>query len=532
MRKSALTMVLIFSYEYGIMFPERIFPKGRIKLKDEKTWDAEFPEDEEFPETDEEVEIEVDPDEEESDELYEKYIEIMNQEEEEDEDDIAAVAERITGERHSRVTTAAPLRIRSREEPPTPKETQLPEYLNPPKQEEPELSESLQLPKPQEPEMPEYLELPKRKIEPEEPIQPADEEDEPETTGGIFLRKSLIPAIVAVLVLAVVGVSITVTVNVVQNRREQDELKQEQTQKPNDSPFGTAIENPEETDEESEAETEPPIEETDPPVETEPETEAPPETEPPETEPPLPTYTVTLDFYDRDDITTTVTQMTLAQVYQAVGYTPRESDRPSVSLDYMIAADAYINIDTVSYTSENITVAVPYGSDVIELDTIPRGQVNYLSYGQNGEAVQTYTVEYINGKEVSRTLASEQTTKWPVNESYEIGVGGSFVGADGVTYTYSYRRVVPATYYSLEGLTYLGTQADETVVAVDPDNIPLGTKIYVKNDKYDFGVRIASDVGPKVEEWEVDIWLSPWNPQYDSFAQVGYHYDMEIYYID
>ena len=119
-----------------------------------------------------------------------------------------------------------------------------------------------------------------------------------------------------------------------------------------------------------------------------------------------------------------------------------------------------------------------------------------------------------------------------MNEVYEEGVGGSFVGSDGVTYSYSYRKVVPATYYNIEGLTYLGTMADESVIAVDMDNIPLGTRLYVKNDRYDFGVRVASDIGGQVDEWEIDIWLSSSNPYYSSFSREGYIYDMEIYYID
>ena len=74
--------------------------------------------------------------------------------------------------------------------------------------------------------------------------------------------------------------------------------------------------------------------------------------------------------------------------------------------------------------------------------------------------------------------------------------------------------------------------ADESVIAVDPNTIPLGTKVYVKNDTYDFGVRVAADTGPKVDEWQIDIWLSPYNPQYQSFVNIGYHNDMEIYYLD
>ena len=74
--------------------------------------------------------------------------------------------------------------------------------------------------------------------------------------------------------------------------------------------------------------------------------------------------------------------------------------------------------------------------------------------------------------------------------------------------------------------------ADESVIAVDMNYIPLGTKLYVKNDKYDFGVRIASDIGSAIKEWEIDIWIAADNPQLKDFAFTGYHYDMEIYYID
>lgn len=433
------------------------------------------------------------------DELYERYVEIMNQEEEED--DIAAVAERITGVRHSKVTTAAPLRIRENAAQTAPRATSMPVRSN--------------------------AEQPRT----EHPVHAASPHGMPNKKS----KRTFSIVIAAALALMIVLSAVVVTVNVVTDRKTNPGVP--------DSQQGSEAVVPEETDE-----IVPGADETDEIVETEPPETVPEETEPEkeeETEPvvepepivepepePVPEFSVTLDFYDRDDITATVTQMTLAEVYTAVGYTPRESDRPSVGLDYIIAADAYITIDTAEYKNESVTETVAYGSEVIELDTIPRGEVNYINYGENGEVVRTYTVEYINGVETSRTLAHEETTKWPVNEKYELGVGGSFVGADGVTYTYSYRRTVPATYYSLEGLTYLGTMADESVIAVDPEKIPLGTKVYVKNDTYDFGVRIASDVGPKVEEWEVDVWLSPSNPQYYSFAQAGYHYDMEIYYID
>lgn len=416
-----------------------------------------------------------------------------------DEDDIAYVAERITGARHSVVTTAAPIRIRENNE--TMRLNSLSRIVN------------------------------------ESMVKSS-------ANGGKTKNKQkkmlVLTAAVAVIIIAALT-SVIVGVNIAAEKN-----------RPADINIGDVgedyvdLENNSETMKETAPETEKPAEtaaETDaetsgettsaetnsPDTETEPETE--PETQP-QPKPEEQKFNVVLDFYDKDDVEVSTAKMTLAELLSQCEITLEEGEIPSISLDSVIAADTTITINKYEYKSETVSEEIPYESTVTETDLIPRGEKNYSQYGENGQANKYYTVEYINGQENSRTLDYEETVKYPVNEVYEEGVGGSFVGSDGVTYTYSYRRVVPATYYNIEGLTYLGTMADESVIAVDMDNIPLGTRLYVKNDRYDFGVRVASDIGGQVDEWEIDIWLSSSNPYYPSFSREGYIYDMEIYYID
>lgn len=243
-------------------------------------------------------------------------------------------------------------------------------------------------------------------------------------------------------------------------------------------------------------------------------------------------YTVTLKFFGRDDITAVTDKVTFAELLEMVGCTLTETDRPSVGMDSLITSDMEINIDKVEKVNVAVTEDIQFEVEKIETDLIPRGETNYISQGENGMKEVVYCVEYVNGVETGRTFVSENITKQPVNEVYEYGVGGSFVGKDGITYTYSYKKIVPATHYSLEGPTYIGPDADETVIAIDPNYIPMNTVLYVKNDKYDFGKRIAADTSSMIKEWEVYIWLDKNNPQYNDFASAGYHYDMEIYYID
>ena len=416
-----------------------------------------------------------------------------------DEDDIAYVAERITGARHSVVTTAAPIRIRENNE--TMRLNSLSRIVN------------------------------------ESMVKSS-------ANGGKTKNKQkkmlvLTAAVAVIIIAALTSVIVCVNIAAEKNRPadinigdvgedyvdlENNSETMKETAPETEKPAETAAETDAETSgETTSAETNSPDTETEP--ETEPETQ--PQPKPEELK-----FNVVLDFYDKDDVEVSTAKMTLAELLSQCEITLEEGEIPSISLDSVIAADTTITINKYEYKSETVSEEIPYESTVTETDLIPRGEKNYSQYGENGQANKYYTVEYINGQENSRTLDYEETVKYPVNEVYEEGVGGSFVGSDGVTYTYSYRRVVPATYYNIEGLTYLGTMADESVIAVDMDNIPLGTRLYVKNDRYDFGVRVASDIGGQVDEWEIDIWLSSSNPYYPSFSREGYIYDMEIYYID
>ena len=420
-----------------------------------------------------------------------------------DEDDIAYVAERITGARHSVVTTAAPIRIRENNE--TMRLNSLSRIVN-----ESMVKSSVNGGK---------TENKQKKM--------------------LVLTAAVAVIIIAALTSVIVGVNIAAEknrpadINIGDVREDYVDLENnsetmKETTQETEKPAETAAETDAETNAETSGETTS-AETNSPDTETAPETE--PETQP-QPKPEEQKFNVVLDFYDKDDVEVSTAKMTLAELLNQCEITLEEGEVPSISLDSVIAADTTITINKYEYKSETVSEEIPYESTVTETDLIPRGEKNYSQYGENGQANKYYTVEYINGQENSRTLDYEETVKYPVNEVYEEGVGGSFVGSDGVTYSYSYRKVVPATYYNIEGLTYLGTMADESVIAVDKDNIPLGTRLYVKNDRYDFGVRVASDIGGQVDEWEIDIWLSASNPYYSAFSREGYIYDMEIYYID
>lgn len=67
------------------------------------------------------------------------------------------------------------------------------------------------------------------------------------------------------------------------------------------------------------------------------------------------------------------------------------------------------------------------------------------------------------------------------------------------------KMVVSATCYDLPGHTATGMPVGWGVVAVDPNVIPLGTKLYIPG----YGNGVAADVGSAVKGRDIDLWMTP-----------------------
>jgi len=66
-----------------------------------------------------------------------------------------------------------------------------------------------------------------------------------------------------------------------------------------------------------------------------------------------------------------------------------------------------------------------------------------------------------------------------------------------------YRLRVDAVAYYLPGRTALGIPVRKGVVAVDPNLIPLGTKLFVPG----YGQGVAADVGTAIKGRIIDVWM-------------------------
>ncbi len=227
-----------------------------------------------------------------------------------------------------------------------------------------------------------------------------------------------------------------------------------------------------------------------------------------------PTYAVTLAVYGRENVVFTTESMTVGELLDREGVTFAGGEVLRTDRETFIEGDMTITVDLVEYETVTVWDEIPFETSYNSVQTIPKGQYQLVQAGANGAKSADYRIERVNGQEISRTLVDETVTQYPTNAIYNVGVGGTFTGKNGKTYSYSYYIDMTATYYTPESspsdTTYSGEKVSERVIAVDPNVIPLWTDVYVENEVVDYGERTALDIGGGIKGNKIDIFL--WEP--------------------
>lgn len=145
--------------------------------------------------------------------------------------------------------------------------------------------------------------------------------------------------------------------------------------------------------------------------------------------------------------------------------------------------------------------------------SLPEGFRVIIREGRCAEVECTARVIYTNGVETGREVLEQRVLVQPVSRIVAEGAGPAGgtgdqmpVIQDGLIFlptgeVLTYDRVITslATAYCDKGLTATGTQARVGAIAVDPEVIPYGTRMFiVSNDgEYVYGIATAEDCGSK-----------------------------------
>ena len=215
-----------------------------------------------------------------------------------------------------------------------------------------------------------------------------------------------------------------------------------------------------------------------------------------------------------------VSAETVQAALEKCGVELSEDDRLNVKPKDKLKNGMAIVVQRVETKEVKEKVETDYPTNYLTSDDLYEDETSVKTPGEKGEKEITYKVTYVEGKEEAKEKISEEVVKEPVPEvivkgtkvreeetapppDYSGGngtgsVAGTFVDMYGNTVSYSSLLTGTCTAYSVPGgTTSIGMDAVYGVIAVDPNIIPYGTRMYVTSPDGSvvYGYGVAGDTG-------------------------------------
>ena len=261
-------------------------------------------------------------------------------------------------------------------------------------------------------------------------------------------------------------------------------------------------------------------------------------------------FTVTLICDGRKQKIKT-TECTVEEFLKTAGVRLGEEDIVTLKLNKKLTKNTKVQVKRVTYKTVKKSEAVPFETKVEYDDSMYEEQCKVKRKGKDGKQVNYYKNKYIDGEYVSRKLVKTEVTKEPVSKIVVWGSRPSLYGGNVARRViseltppyridmdennrpvkYKKKIVGKATAYCTGTVTSTGRKAQPGVVAVDPREIPYGSKLYIvsSDNKYVYGYAIAGDTGGFIHNSTtvVDLYIRG----YDACKQFGRR-TVEIYVLE
>lgn len=238
-----------------------------------------------------------------------------------------------------------------------------------------------------------------------------------------------------------------------------------------------------------------------------------------------------------------------------MGYRLCDDDDVSVDLDSEVEAGMRINVDRVEYKTTYEKETVAYAVIEEACDSLPVGETRVKQSGKDGVLEITVEEKYVNGELVSSEEQSRQFLRNTVDEIILVGTkeeneatnaaaGSTYrttdvgdTAADDSTEVFadfnsspsssfgtttdqsgnsiSYSTIISGSctaYTEPNGITATGTVPQVGTVAVNPNIIPYGTRLYIcsADGSYVYGYAVAEDTGGACMSGEIvaDLYMN------------------------
>ncbi len=222
-----------------------------------------------------------------------------------------------------------------------------------------------------------------------------------------------------------------------------------------------------------------------------------------------------------------------------------ELDRVETGMDEMVLPNSEVKVVRVEKVTDVVEDSVKFAVETKKDSSILKGKEKVVQKGENGVVSKTYEVIKENGKEVKRELKSEKVVQEPKKQLTAVGtkvvVASVSRGVKSNAKAPTPKAVAPktastkapapqqasvkasapagrtlmvsATAYTASctgcsGITATGINLIANpglkVIAVDPNVIPLGSKVYVEG----YGYAIAGDTGGAIKGNKIDLFMA------------------------
>ncbi len=223
---------------------------------------------------------------------------------------------------------------------------------------------------------------------------------------------------------------------------------------------------------------------------------------------------------DGDSQSFEVTKGNVADILAQAKVTLNKHDVVSHGLDELLEEGMKIVVKRISYKTRTTTESIAFKTVTERTSELYNDQKEVVTKGVNGQSETVYKDKYVDGVLESSVVKSETVIKEPVNQVVKVGTKNrplanirptstsrvisrltppSPIELDENGRPVHYKRVITgkATAYCTGTICSTGVPPMPGRVAVNPRQIPYGTKMYIvsSDGKYVYGYSVAADTG-------------------------------------
>lgn len=236
-------------------------------------------------------------------------------------------------------------------------------------------------------------------------------------------------------------------------------------------------------------------------------------------------FSVSVDVIDAKSVTIrqgseeTTVKLAKGTVADALALAGIETDGTQIVSpisNTVINDDMTVTIKQVTYEEKTEVQKLEFKTIEKETDTLDAGETEVYQEGKNGEKQIIKEIKYIDGEKISEEVIETKTTKEPVDEIVYVGTrednsasasassgtassGNTFTDHNGATVVFKQVISGSGTAYTAPAgaLTATGVAAYHGGVAVNPNIIPYGSKLYITSTDGSvvYGYATAVDTG-------------------------------------